>query len=144
MDNNNKIKSFENKLNVLKNEYINSYALYLNNKNINSYLENYDKVDSKITKSFNDLFIIENNLLNETDDKKNKLKDIEKDIVEIKKQIGEKEQRLSTLLSKDNSAVQLYEDKIDIYNNIFFNLIIYFLGSIGMIFFGYKKYKQNI
>ena len=139
-----KINNLETQFFLLKENYINSYVLYKNNPSINEYRNQFNSVEGKLDKLDGNVFMMENNLNNDINKLKNELNELVTNINLKKDNINKKQKVLNNLMNNDSAAIKLYEDKIMLYNKNFLNLVIYILGSIGMVYLGYKKYKENI
>lgn len=139
-----KINNLENQFFLLRENYIKTYTLYHNNPSVSEYSNQFFSIEGKLDKLNGDVFVLENNIDKKNVDLKNELGKIKYQIEQLKKIIKENTRELNLIKGNNSAAEQLYANKVSNYNTNFYNLVIYLLGSVGMIYFGYKKYKENI
>lgn len=139
-----KINNLENQFFLLRENYIKTYTLYHNNPSVSEYSNQFFSIEGKLDKLNGDVFVLENNIDKKNVDLKNELGTIKYQIEQLKKIIKENTRELNLIKGNNSAAEQLYANKVSNYNTNFYNLVIYLLGSVGMIYFGYKKYKENI
>jgi hypothetical protein len=141
---NEQINNLENQIFLLKENYIKTYVLYHNNPSVSEYSNQFFSIEGKLDKLNGDVFIMENNLNSNNEKLKKNLEQVKYKINELKRIIKEHSRELNLIKGNNSAAEQLYANKVINYNSSFTNLIVYLLGSVGMIYFGYKKYKENI
>lgn len=76
----NQLNELEDKINILLQRYNKSYTLYKSNPNINEYESVYNNDVQQIQNIFDEIFVLENNILKDSENNSSKLEDVNKNI----------------------------------------------------------------